>query len=505
MRIASAIAFVLFGLAALVQGNDPDSGIWISAYLVAAGTAVAAFFGRVSVAVSAALAVVYGAAAWSQLPVGADLGSLSLSSFGMSSLEVEEMREALGLAIVTVWMVVLCLRGLVVRPGAAAAVVLLACAPLGCSANAPGQSSTVHGVEPDAVEVPETPESRLVPRTRVVTGIENPRGMLPREGGAMLVSVAGSGDPEDGTGALLLFEDRDGDGTFAVDERRVLLGGQVSRNIIDIVRRDEVFGMAGIAEGDGVTLVSLAYFGGPSTIYRVDGEEVRPWSEVFGNINDLAFDPKRRAWMAVSSSSDEVVRLQPDRGSQRILKVPPLEQGQDPVPGYLRHDPRTGDLLVSLFSGSTRGEEGGVGTELVRGSGGVVRVDPDTGDMRWLVRGLTAPTDLEIGPDGRLYVLEFCSHFEDPFAAGADMWRSASHGGFRRFSGRLLAIDRDSGEVEVVAEGLDGPTNLALRGRDLYIAQGMGTPGRPIPGPDGTVPLTGFIEKIELPGPREGA
>ena len=263
--------------------------------------------------------------------------------------------------------------------------------------------------------------------------------------------------------------------------------------------------MAGVAQGGGATLVSLAYFGGPSKIFRVDGEDVVEWSQVFGNINDLEYDPKRDAWVGVSSSSDEVVRLQAGRGSQRILKLPPMIDGQDPVPGYLRHDARTGDLLVSLFSGSTEGEEGGEGIELLRGAGGIVRIDPDTGAMRPVVTGLTAPTDLEIGPDGRLYVLEFCSHFEDPVGTRADMWKAPSHGGFRRFSGRLLAIDRDTGATTVVAEGLDGPTNLALHGRDLYIAQGMGTPGRPIPGPDGNVPLTGFIDKIELPAAGAGA
>ncbi len=352
--------------------------------------------------------------------------------------------------------------------------------------------------------MPESIEKRILPRTRVATDLQNPRGMLPRGESELLVAVAGTGNPSDPpSGALLLLADGDGDGTY--DRRRVLLDGQVSRNIVDIVRRDEVFGMAGIAEGGGATLVSLAYFGGPSTIFRVEGDDVSEWSRVFGNINDMDYDPKRDHWFAVSSSSDEVVRLQPTRGSQRVLKVPPLPQGQDSVPGYLRHDPRSDDLLVTLFSGSTEGEEGGVGIELVLRSGGVVRVDPETGDLQWAITGLTAPTDLEIGPDGRLYVLEFCSEFADPVRERADMWKGPSHGGFRRFSGRLLAIDRDSGEVTVVAEGLDGPTNLALRGRDLYIAQGMGTPGRPIPGPDGSVPLTGFIEKIELPAAREGA
>jgi hypothetical protein len=49
-----------------------------------------------------------------------------------------------------------------------------------------------------------------------------------------------------------------------------------------------------------------------------------------------------------------------------------------------------------------------------------------------------------------------------------------------------------------MAEGLDGPTNLARIGDRIFIAEGMGTPGRPIPGPDGPVPLEGFIESLPL-------
>lgn len=501
MRIASAIALGLFVLAALVQLNDPDPGIWVAAYLLVAGTALLAMSGRVSRPLSALLTVGYTIGAWTMFPHGSDDASLGLSGFGMSSLGVEEMRESLGLGICALWTGFLTLRGPTTRAAVAAGLVLLAGGVAGCAATAP---SRTYPVADEAVSVPEVLAAEPLPRSLVARDLQNPRGMLPRANGELLVSVAGTGDPEGAaTGALVVLVDENGDGAY--DESRALLSGQASRNIIDIVRRDEVFGMAGIAEGGGATLVSLAYFGGPSTIYRVEGDEVVEWSRVFGNINDLEYDPRRGTWVGVSSSSDEVVRLQPTRGSQRILKVPPLPDGQDPVPGYLRHDPVTGDLMVSLFSGSTQGEEGGLGIELVPRAGGVVLVDPETGDFRWLVTGLTAPTDLEVGPDGRLYVLEFCSHFEHPVEGRGAMWEGPSHGGFRRFSGRLLAIDREKGAVTVVADGLDGPTNLALRGRDLYIAQGMGTPGRPIPGPEGTVPLTGFIEKVRLPAGEEGA
>ena len=63
---------------------------------------------------------------------------------------------------------------------------------------------------------------------------------------------------------------------------------------------------------------------------------------------------------------------------------------------------------------------------------------------------------------------------------------------------RLLRLDRTSGQVTVVATGLDAPTNLAIDPTGLYVAEGMGTPGRPMPGPNGVVKLDGFIEHIAL-------
>jgi hypothetical protein len=51
-----------------------------------------------------------------------------------------------------------------------------------------------------------------------------------------------------------------------------------------------------------------------------------------------------------------------------------------------------------------------------------------------------------------------------------------------------------------LSQAPDAPTNLELVGNRLYVAAGMGTPGRLIPGPSrGRMPLTGFIERIDLP------
>lgn len=349
--------------------------------------------------------------------------------------------------------------------------------------------------------MPEQVPVALAERRLVATGLRNPRGLQPLPSGALLVAEAGTGVPGDElSGRLSRFEDRNGDGDYADEgEQHALLEGQPSKNILNIVRRDEVFGMAGMAAGEGVTLAGLAFFGGPSTVFRVDGDAVATWTTTHGNVNDLTFDPVRKQWFAVSSTSDEIVRLAPGAGAQRVLKVPPLANGQDAVPGYLRHDPVSGKLFVSLFTGSPEGEEGGLGVELQPRAGGIIAVDPDSGQFEWVVTGLTVPTDLEIAPDGTIYVLEFCDAFLDPAATHEDLLaKGPNHGGFRHFSGRLLRIDRRTRAVTLIAQGLDTPTNLVLEGPALLVAQGMGTPGRPIPGPDGVRPLTGFIERITL-------
>ena len=39
------------------------------------------------------------------------------------------------------------------------------------------------------------------------------------------------------------------------------------------------------------------------------------------NVNDVAFDPDLKQWFGVASTSDEVVRLVPGGGAERVLKI----------------------------------------------------------------------------------------------------------------------------------------------------------------------------------------
>lgn len=355
-------------------------------------------------------------------------------------------------------------------------------------------------VEGHPIDVSVSLPRTLRPRTVVSTGLLNPRGLYSLQNRDLLLAEAGTGDPAAPmTGTLSRLSDTDGDGRFAGQGERVaLLTEQPSKNLLDIVRRDEVFGLAGMDQAQDYLLVALAFFGGPTKLLEVRGDAVREWGVTHLNINDVAFDPVLQQWFGVSSGSNEVVRLLPGRGTERVLSIPPLAQGQDAVPGYVTFDPRSQRLLVSLFSGSVLGEEGGSGVELIPRAGAILLLDPEQPRLERVVTGLTAPTDLVVAADGVIYVLEFCDAFIDPVADRSALQGGPTHGGFRRFSGRLLRIDRSRGEVSVLAEKLDTPTNLAIAGTDLYIAQGMGTPGREIPGPSGATRLDGFVERLTL-------
>lgn len=469
MQWANGVAALIFSLSAAVQWNDPDPLPWMIAYGVCAGTAYAAARGRSSPILSAFAFLV---AVFPTLPLLPSLLSAEASSFtsvGMDNLRDEEAREALGLLIAGAWMLVL-LRGHPEHRGVLGSCLLLALASSSCSAT------------------PVTPHGPAV----VARGLANPRGIIVEENGGLLIATAGSGG-EISDGALVRV-DREG-------KKQVLLGGQPTRNLVELVRRDEVFGLAALEKGDEEILFSAAFFEGPSRVYAWTNGGAQLRAKVAGNLNDLAWDPRRSAWFAVSSSSEELLRLEANGSAARVLTFPALAQGQDAVPGYLRPDPRSGDLLVSLFSGSPLGEEGGDGTEILAGAGSIVAVNPDTGAIRPVVKGLTAPTDLDISDDGRyLRVLELCSDLLDPTPDRETLLATRGHGGFRRFSGRLLEIDRDEGTARVLATGLDTPTNLARDGERLYIAQGMGTPGRPIPAPGGAedASLDGFIGVLDL-------
>ena len=73
------------------------------------------------------------------------------------------------------------------------------------------------------------------------------------------------------------------------------------------------------------------------------------------------------------------------------------------------------------------------------------------------------------------------------------------HGGFTRFSGRLLHCNLQTEQVTVLAQGLDTPSNLCLVRDGVLVSEGMGLLGRALPTPEGeVVQLGGRVRWVGL-------
>ena len=333
--------------------------------------------------------------------------------------------------------------------------------------------------------------------TRIVADdLANPRGLLGRDG-ALLVAEAGHGNPDDPqTGRLLALRDLDGDGRL--ENRAVILDDQLSVNIEAhlAVHRDEVFGLADIERGGGRTLVSLAHPSDGSTLFELDGDSTRVFATTEDNANSIAYHPTLDAWFAVQSFANTVIEVST---GQTLATLPPLPDGQDAVPAAIAYEPATDALLVVNFSGQIGGDTRGSGVEFVRNSGTLVRIDARTGSITPVLAGLNAPVDVKVDRDGSIFIVEFCSDFLDPARGIGAARGNSGHGGFRRFSGRLLRLGV-AGQIDPVADGLDLPTHLLIRDGALLVSVGQGTPGREIPGPDGLIPVSGSVLAIERAG-----
>jgi hypothetical protein len=109
LKIVTIPMALLFLLSVVVQYNDPDPLGWIAIYGAALATCIIALLGRLPRWLPAVVGVA--AALWAAILLPTVLGQVSLSEMfretGMATLEIEEARETLGLALVAIWMLVL--------------------------------------------------------------------------------------------------------------------------------------------------------------------------------------------------------------------------------------------------------------------------------------------------------------------------------------------------------------------------------------------------------------
>lgn len=330
--------------------------------------------------------------------------------------------------------------------------------------------------------------------TVAATGLANPRGVAVADDGGVYVAEAGLGGSDP-------FESP----SFGPSTRGT--SGQVSRIAPDGTKAAvatglpsfalggfEVVGPAGLVTAQGALWLATSHFVpgvGPrpneAAVLRVD-----PASGAVTTVGDLGAaeqEPNPDGFIIESDPYGLVMGADgnlyvAEAGANALYRVDPAS-GQlsrvtvfagllgtepnparnnlsesDPVPTGIAAAP-DGSLYVGFLSGFP----------FLPGTAKVVRVAPD-GTTTDAVTGVTAVADVELGPDGLLYVVEFGT-----FDA------TTQPPGWAADSGRVLRILAD-GTQEVVAQGLNKPNGMAFDAvGNLYLGVNSDVP--PQAGPQG--------------------
>jgi hypothetical protein len=350
----------------------------------------------------------------------------------------------------------------------------------------------------------------------IATDLRNPRGVAVMPHGRLLVVEAGdgTGDRENG-GHIRIFSDLNGDGKY--DDPAgygMVLCCVAGYNALTQfgTGQDEVGGL-----GDLVLLDDGRVFftqDDPREGYVADGRprgiailgltpapEWRRYEVVVRNatMNALAYDPDNELLYVAESGLNRVSALTLDGQITPVADFSLLAHDQQSVPAGLARDPRTGELLVALFSGQIR-EYYGTVIAYMPEAALIARLDPRTGEWREEITGLTTAVDVDVDEDGNLYVVEMATGWPAaPMPRDYPLYdpdAPPDAGGYPRFSGRVTMYPADGGAPLRLAEGLDQPTNITYHDGALYVSAGQGTPGRPIMGPGGRTRITGEIYRI---------
>ncbi|MGY2400648.1 hypothetical protein [Pseudomonas sp. SDO5271_S396] len=347
------------------------------------------------------------------------------------------------------------------------------------------------------LHIPSRPDEALCPSTFIAEGLLNPRGVCALADGSLLLVEAGSGLADQTFSGRIsrLHPDPQRPGAY-------LSGGPLAQgframNMQARMRRDEIMGLSDIACGDGRCLASQTDYVEGSRLLDLSYSPPEPVFRSQGNLNALCYHPTRRSWLAVKPDTNQLVEFSDARDERVLIQLPDLAQGQEAVPVTLVYEPATEAVLISLFSGELHADPARKGIDFVDKAGQVIRVQPASGQIEVVIDGLQLPTGLAWGPDGNLLVLELCDRLQQPLPP--DWNGEPLHGGFTRFSGRLLSCNLRSGQVSVLARDLDTPSNLCRVQDAVLVSEGMGLVGRPLPTPDEqVVPLSGRLRRVQL-------
>lgn len=344
----------------------------------------------------------------------------------------------------------------------------------------------------------------------ILTGLANPRGLAVGPSGELYVTEAGTGynavDPTLLTGRLTKYVDLNGDGDFddSGEAERwfshfpTYNAGHFAGSI-----RDEVGGPSDLLlHSDGRLYLALDGGFDQRALYEIspDRRIGRNLVSRGSTMNSIAFDSDQEHIFVAESSFNRLIEVTLEGEIREIAVFPKLASGQEAVPAGLAVDASSGEVLVALFSGAVVDPDTEEVILFIPGDAKVVRVDPNSGEFADEVLGLTTAVDVAQDAKGNLYVLEMAAELLEPFPLGFDLSdpdATPVHGGYKRFSGKVTIYPSSGAARIVLIDGLDTPTNLTL-GPDctLFISTGQGTPGRPIPGPDGPTRIVGQILRI---------
>ncbi|NUT82922.1 MULTISPECIES: hypothetical protein [Pseudomonas] len=350
---------------------------------------------------------------------------------------------------------------------------------------------------PVPLQIPAHPGENLRPSTFVAEDLLNPRGLCLQADGSLLLTEAGSGLPDHPFSGRISRLRPDPHQPGAYLPRETLAQGFRAMNMQARMLRDEIMGVSDIACGDGRCLVSQTDYVAGSKLLDLQFTPPEPVFHSRGNLNALCYHPTRRSWLAVKPDTNQLVEFVTGQQERVLAQLPELDQGQEAVPVTLVYEPATDAVLISLFSGELHDDPSRKGIDFAEKAGQVIRVWPASARIEILIRGLQLPTGLALRPNGNLLVLELCERLQQPLPP--DWNGEPLHGGFTRFSGRLLSCDLQTAQVTVLARDLDTPSNLCLLPDAVLVSEGMGLVGRPLPtSENNVVPLKGRLRRVQL-------
>lgn len=331
------------------------------------------------------------------------------------------------------------------------------------------------------MEMPPPPEWAEV----VATGLANPRGMTFGDDGALYIAEAGVG----GEGPCAMGPEGNEE-CFGLSGGVTKVSGDATERVIDgLASRAAAGGMSATGPNDVAVMGDAIYVliglgGDPATrvdvnagsdqlgyLFVSDAEGMRPVIDVAGyetanNPDAQALDANPYSMLMNEDGSTLIVDagmnallLLGEDGELSTLSVFPNETGEAPDGSEIPMNAVPTDVAVAEDGSSLVGQL--TGFPFPVGGADVFTVPAGGGDPTSLYDGFTNIIDIDLAPDGSLYVLEMLKGG----MLGIDPADPAT------MDGQLTRIAPDGTRTVVASEGLTWPTGMAIDDRGVpYVA-----------------------------------